>query len=279
LLQTVEEEPLPNSCIKTYFGHCESVECLDFETPYGYLVSGSADKSLRVWDISNHKCVGVLDGHEGWIRAVQISAYSVVSGSGDHTAKLWDVSKLSESGQQLIDAQDDTEPLVRSFYGHTGGVTCLQFNNQFLLTGSVDRTIRQWDLETGATFGVLRSETSLDTLDTPLDLALYDEKREKVIAPIPTEPEFHVWTNPQQRRTSSQHSKIFNVGGHVGGLHFYQHALAAGYGDGVIRLFDLRSGDCHRSLTGHYGTVTCVSFDDNEIISGSIDKTVKVVVF
>jgi division protein 1 len=257
----------------------DTVECLDFETPYGYLVSGSADKTLRVWDVSNHKCVAVLDGHTGWIRAVQLSAYTVVSGGGDHTAKLWDISKLSDSGQRIIDAEDDDEPLIRSFYGHTGGVTCLQFNHQFLLTGSVDKTIRQWDLETGVSLAVLRSEMSLESLDTNLDQAIYSELRERPISPIPTEPEFHAWTNPLQMRTPSQQSKIFNTGGHVGGIHFYQHALAAGYGDGVIRLFDLRSGDCHRALSGHYGTVTTVTFDDNVIISGSMDKTVKVLLF
>ena len=32
-----------------------------------------------------------------------------------------------------------------------------------------------------------------------------------------------------------------NVGGAVGALQFWQHALAAGYGDGIVRLFDLRS--------------------------------------
>jgi len=275
LLKSVEEEPGPNSCIKTLFGHLDTVECLDFETPYGYLVSGSADKTLRVWDISSHKCVGILDGHAGWIRAVQMSGYTVASGSGDHTAKLWDISRLSESGSKLIDAEDNDDPFLRSFYGHTGGVTCLQFNSQFLLTGSVDKTIRQWDVETGATLAVLRSEMNLDSLDTTLDQVLYNDLQNEAVSPIPTDSEFHVWTNPLSTPATSK-AKIFNMGGHVGGIHFWQHALAAGYGDGVIRLFDLRSGDCHRSLLGHTGPVTNVNFDDNVIISGSMDKTVKI---
>jgi WD40 repeat protein len=256
------------------------VECVDFESPYGYVVSGSADKTLRVWDISRHQCVGVLDGHTGWIRAVQLSAYTVASGSGDHTVKLWDISRLSESGCKLIDAQDDDDPLIRSFYGHEGGVTCLQFNDQFLVSGSVDKTIRQWDIETGSALSALRSHVSMQALDTQLDRVIYNEKRNPSSSTISNnESEFNIWDIKEALSLSTSAPpkvKIQNIGGHVGALHFWQHALVGGYGDGIIRLFDLRSGDCHRSLVGHTGAISTVNFDDNVIISGSMDKTVKV---
>lgn len=65
MIEDDEESEEPNTCIKTYFGHMDTIECLDFESPFGHLVTGSADKTLRVWDMSSHKCLGVLEGHTG----------------------------------------------------------------------------------------------------------------------------------------------------------------------------------------------------------------------
>ncbi|KAJ3311842.1 Mitochondrial fission protein [Boothiomyces sp. JEL0838] len=273
MIEDDEESEEPNTCIKTYFGHMDTIECLDFESPFGHLVTGSADKTLRVWDMSSHKCLGVLEGHTGWVRTVQMSGYTVMSGSGDHTVNMWDISGLDTNpATQLVDAgDDDYTPLVKTFSGHTGGISCLQFNDTTLLTGSIDKTICQWDIETGSTLAVLRSEVSVDTLDNPLDQALYANE---VASPAILVAEQTGWDDFDKPVEKVQ-KKIYNIGGHVGGLHFWQHALAAGYGDGVIRLFDLRSGSCHRELKGHFGAVTTVNFDDNVIISGSMDKTIK----
>lgn len=38
----------------------------------------------------------------------------------------------------------------------------------------------------------------------------------------------------------------------------------------------MRTGQAHRTLTGHSGPITCLQFDESYIISGSLDKTIKV---
>ncbi|KAI8898925.1 WD40-repeat-containing domain protein [Globomyces pollinis-pini] len=274
-----EEEPEEtNICLKTYFGHSDSVECVDFESPFGQMVSGSADKTIRVWDMSNHRCIGVLEGHTGWVRTIQQSGYSVLSGSGDHTVKFWDTSRLDTNGSNLVDLHDDddtNEPLRKSYFGHTGGVTCLQFQDQTMVSGSVDKTIRQWDMETGATLAVLRSEVVADEFNS-LDKILYGNlENSSSSSSFSNIYNGNEWDDPLNPPMSAPQPKVYNVGGHVGALHFWQHALAAGYGDGIIRLFDLRSGECHRSFKGHTGAVSSVTFDDNLIISGSMDKTIR----
>ncbi|EXX79567.1 Met30p [Rhizophagus irregularis DAOM 197198w] len=46
---------------------------------------------------------------------------------------------------------------VRSIKGHTDGILCLQFNEEYnrLITGSLDKTVRVWNLDTGELIHVL----------------------------------------------------------------------------------------------------------------------------
>jgi len=47
-------------------------------------------------------------------------------------------------------------------------------------------------------------------------------------------------------------------------------------GDGAVRMWDMRTGQAHRTLVGHTGPVTCLQFDEIHVVSGSLDKTVRV---
>lgn len=41
----------------------------------------------------------------------------------------------------------------------------------------------------------------------------------------------------------------------------------------------VRTGQSHRTLLGHTGPITCLQFDEIQIASGSLDKTLKVAWF
>jgi mitochondrial division protein 1 len=64
--------------------------------------------------------------------------------------------------------------------------------------------------------------------------------------------------------------------GFVGGLQFWGYALISGSADGGVRMWDMRTGQAHRTLLGHTGPVSCLQFDETHVITGSVDKTVKV---
>jgi WD40 repeat protein len=44
----------------------------------------------------------------------------------------------------------------------------------------------------------------------------------------------------------------------------------------MVRLWDLRSGQVHRSLVGHTGPVTSLQFDDVHLVTGSADRSIRV---
>jgi division protein 1 len=62
----------------------------------------------------------------------------------------------------------------------------------------------------------------------------------------------------------------------VGALQCFDAALACGTADGIIRLWDLRSGQVHRNLVGHTGPITCLQFDDVHLVTGSLDRSIRV---
>jgi division protein 1 len=164
--------------------------------------------------------------------------------------------------------------LVRTYYGHEGGITCLQFAHDSLLTGSIDKTIRHWDLETGQTKSVLMHSSLLQ--NTQSDSLLYPyQTTDNTFDRVLSEPDLAGWDD-SLRKSIVDSTLAPHIGSYVGGLHFWEHALAAGYGDGIIRLFDLRTSQCHRSFAEHTATVTTVTFDDSQLLSGSLDKSIKV---
>ncbi|KAJ3129397.1 Mitochondrial fission protein [Nowakowskiella sp. JEL0407] len=345
----------PDTCIRTLSGHEDSIECLDFDIPYGTLATGSADKSVRIWDLSSHRCHAQLVGHTGWIKTIQIHRNMVLSGSNDNTIRQWDVSRLpplptisNDMAPSIpycifdatVDEEDSDNVCVRVFKGHTGGISSLQFDERWLISGSVDKTIRQWDMVTGQQIALLKADQWKDTEDK-IDMFLLGEYRDPVSFAlgmsaitenaaaaealssqnVVQEFEGKVPSTESKEGTDSDGSDLeivekssaseventkadadvistatmqpvvnkpapvsspsFKVdnGGQIGALQFWQHALAAGYADGVIRLWDLRSGKCHRqfkSTNGHYQAITALKFDSLAIATGSLDKTVKI---
>ena len=59
-------------------------------------------------------------------------------------------------------------------------------------------------------------------------------------------------------------------------LQHWGFALCSGTFDGAIRMWDIRTGQAHRTLVAGNAPITTLSFDENVIMSGSLDKTLKV---
>ncbi|KAJ9124225.1 hypothetical protein QFC22_001023 [Naganishia vaughanmartiniae] len=120
-------------------GHTNGIMCLQFHqnlsTPsYPVLITGSYDRSVRVWNLDTGETVRVLQGHTRAVRALQFDQVMLITGSMDRTLKVWNWR---------------TGECVRTLEGHTDGVVCLNYNKGTLASGSADAVIKIWNIATG----------------------------------------------------------------------------------------------------------------------------------
>ena len=102
------------------------------------LFSGSADKSVRVWDTNTHVQLCALSGHKHEVHALAVHNDLLFSGAEDATIKVWNIASL-KCIRTLAGAN-----------GHTGAVFALAVcgDPPVLASGSRDHTIRLWELST-----------------------------------------------------------------------------------------------------------------------------------
>ncbi|KAF5312687.1 hypothetical protein D9619_003432 [Psilocybe cf. subviscida] len=133
------------STSRKLIGHSGPVYSLSFDpvngsaAPPKYLLSASADATVRLWSMDTLTNVVAFRGHENPIWDVKWSPMGVyfATASRDRTARLWSAERTS---------------CLRVYAGHLSDVDCLQFhpNSLYLATGSSDWTARLWDVQRGS---------------------------------------------------------------------------------------------------------------------------------
>ena len=132
-------------------GHPDVVWNLAFKPNSYLLASGSADNTIRIWDVGdrdNLRHVRTLRGHTDNVYSVAWSpdGRTLASASGDGTVRLWNPN----NGINFAVLRGHTQH-VRSVAWHPDG--------RILASGSVDKTIRIWNPDTHGTRRVLRGHT------------------------------------------------------------------------------------------------------------------------
>ncbi|KAI0809213.1 WD40-repeat-containing domain protein [Irpex lacteus] len=303
-----EHDELPHGmAFMTLEGHTTAITALDFSEPYGTLVSASLDDSQpRVWDLLSGDEIGRLRGHRSTVKCIQVEDNLCLTGGEDGNVILWDLGKVDEDEEWERDVSlsevaevdeesvdefgnvhhseangavrqggssagsviDQSSASIRVLEGHSKAVTSLYFEDDCLVTGASDKTMRQWDLATGQcvmTMDILWaiSHPPAAAPGTGIPNHLFPG----AAAAAGT---FAVPTPPFADGSWDMYQDF------VGAVQFWGYALVSGSGDGAVRMWDMRTGQPHRTLLGHTGPVTCLQFDELHVVSGSLDKSIRI---
>ncbi|THH12969.1 hypothetical protein EW146_g7199 [Bondarzewia mesenterica] len=275
---------------------------LDLSEPYGTLVAASQDDAQpRVWDLLTGEEIGRLRGHTGTVKCVQVEDNVCLTGSEDGNVRVWDLRRVDEDeweggmvhlsdvveeaedenaegvvvekpngirdGEHGSEHHDQQGPCARVLEGHSKAVTALYFEDDTLVTGASDKTLRQWDLTTGQ---CVMTMDILWAISHPI-AANGGQLPNNVFSGTAAAAGVFAVPTPPYADGSWELYQDF-----VGAVQFWGYALVSGSGDGAVRMWDMRTGQAHRTLLGHTGPVTCLQFDEIHVVSGSLDKSIRI---
>jgi uncharacterized caspase-like protein len=137
-------QELPRLVLQT--GHAGEDIYAAFSPDGKTVVSGSKDKTLRLWDVASGREIKTISGHTDVVTSVAFSpdGKTVISGSHDNTLRLWDVA----SGRE-----------IKTFSGHTSYVTSVAFSpdGKTVVSGGIDTRIKLWRIDDGQEIATLTS--------------------------------------------------------------------------------------------------------------------------
>ncbi|KIM38762.1 hypothetical protein M413DRAFT_75797 [Hebeloma cylindrosporum] len=220
-----------------------------------FIISGSEDGSVRVWDASTGEILKVLDGHTKRVRSVKFSNDDrfIISGSVDKSVRVWDAS---------------TGETLKVLEGHTRAVSSVEFSSddRFIISGSWDKSVRVWDASTGETLKVLEGHTHQVT-------SVVFSSDSRFIISGSWDKSVRVWdasTGETLKVLEGHTNRVTSVA-----FSSDDRFIISGSYDKLVRVWDASTGETLKVLGYHTKRVTSVAFssDDRFIISGSYDKS------
>lgn len=83
---------------RTSKGHSRAVRSIVFSPDGQMALSGSHDRTIKLWNLSTGQLIRSFEGHSGFVRSVAFSpdGQTALSGSDDNTMKLWDLGLATD---------------------------------------------------------------------------------------------------------------------------------------------------------------------------------------
>jgi U3 small nucleolar RNA-associated protein 13 len=266
-------------------GHSELVLALDHSSDGRMLVSGSKDKTARVWaPIASQEnvgmsspwgygCVGICEGHAESVGAVAMARGGggaaaatnakptfMFTGSQDRTIKMWDLSPLpifasSSSAATTVDVVVRCKSLT-THRAHEKDINSLDVspNDRFLASGSQDRTAKIFEIV--YTPGAASARGELRLLGTCKGhkrgvWCVRFSRHERVLATGSGDKTVKLWSMEDYSclRTFEGHTnsvlRVDWLRG-VGGMQ-----MASAGSDGLLKVWNVKEEECVATLDGH----------------------------
>jgi WD40 repeat protein len=232
-------------------GHTDSANSLTFSLDGALLVSGSNDKTVKLWDIQTGGVIKTFHGHTDVVWSVSISpdCTTIASGSGSGTIHIWDL----QMGECCC--------VIKGYNDAAISVSFSPTNSQLLISASWSGVVQQWDVDghqIGPSYpgdGVAFSPDGTCLISWKGTAATVQNSDSGVIL-----------------------AKLYVVNDDLCYCCFHPNGrLAAGVADETIYVWDITSSDPHliETFIGHTNSITSLVFSSSSLISASWDESVK----
>ncbi|EYC45738.1 hypothetical protein Y032_0418g1118 [Ancylostoma ceylanicum] len=153
----------------------------------------------------------------------------------------------------------------RVLSGHTGSVLCLQYDERVIISGSSDATVRVWDVATGE---------CLNTLIHHCEAVLHLRFNDGIMVTCSKDRSIAVWdmVSPREinlRRVLVGHRAAVNV------VDFDDRYIVSASGDRTIKVWSADSLEFVRTLSGHKRGIACLQYRGRLVVSGSSDNSIR----
>lgn len=179
-----------------------------------------------------------------------------------------DAAYGTQTGEICIFDIDNPTTVKLKLAGHKAPISSLDYHcsKGLLLSSSLDRTVRLWDLTTGICIRVLSETNSVVNAVRFAGDAIVTCTNDDVI---------HAWESLDAEVPK-------DLRGHTGGVNTIQasastNTLVSAGVDGTVRVWNMRTGQCLRVLEGHTGSVRCLALSSKGtmLLTGSDDCTIR----
>ncbi|KAJ2498910.1 ubiquitin-binding SDF ubiquitin ligase complex subunit met30 [Coemansia sp. RSA 1972] len=253
--------------------HADGILCVQFNE--GYMITGSYDSNVHVWDADTFELVSELTGHTMPVRALEFDDCKLFSGSLDGTVKIWNyrngtcirtlrvfdsggvISLHHQKGTLVVGGENGTIRVYNiakmtsfTLTGHTDWVNAVRlYGENTLFSCSDDMLVKRWDLEKRQCVKTFTGHThhvqSLQLSCRALTVAGAASSQSPLVA----------------KRAESENTRPYMITGSL---------------DSTMRVWDIETGECLNTVFGHVEGIWSMAFDAMRIVSGSNDGTMKV---
>jgi WD40 repeat protein len=238
-------------------GHIDKINSIAFSNDNKYILSGSSDRTAKIWEVKTGKELKTFSGHSDKITSVCFSPdnRSIFTASSDKTIKQWNYS----SGE-----------VIKTFNGHTSGINSIAISNdkKFLVSGSADKTIKIWEIAT------LKVQTLSGHLSSITSVAISPDS--KLIYSGSADKTIKIWdlqSGKEIKTIQAHEDEVTTIDISRNGKF-----LVSGSADKTIKIWDLQNSTLLKTLTGSSNAVNsvCFSNDGSTILSGGKDNTARI---
>ena len=217
------------------------------------IITGSRDRTIRIWDTRNYKCIKVLGISNRVLvnNRLQIQTYG--EGEPGRPIKI------------LVPRQNDIRSSgVTAGLNHEGSVLCLQYDDELLVSGSSDSTCIVWNIKDNYKPLYRLRNHATGVLDVCFD-------KEHIVS-CSKDTTICLW----DRHTGEMLRQISGHRGPVNAVQLRGDLIVSASGDGLAKLWNLTSGQCVKEFQSKERGMACVDFslDSRMILAGGNDQVV-----